>query len=328
MPKKIEISHRSVIFAVLFVILLWILYLIKDILLIFFVALLIMTVLNPMVRRLSKLKIPRPISVVIVFFLMIGVVVGTLAGIVPPLIEQTTNFANNLPVYLNNLGLSSIIGKQIVDHFISQLSSLSGQALKFGLSIFSNILSVISVLIFAFYLLMSRDKLDDQIISFLGTDKAKKAERILNTLEYRLGGWARGQLTMMLFVGVLSFIGLYILKIPYALPLALLAGLFEIVPQFGPIIAAVPAAIIGFGISPVVGVATIALAILIQQVENYVLVPKIMEKSIGVSPIITLLSIAIGLRLAGVVGVLISVPVLLTGQVLLGEFIRKKEAKN
>jgi len=120
----------------------------------------------------------------------------------------------------------------------------------------------------------------------------------------------------MFLVGVFTYIGLLLLGIEFALPLAILAGLLEIVPYVGPILAAVPAAIVGFGISPLMGAATIALAFLIQQLENYFLVPKIMQKSVGVSPLITLLALSIGFRLAGILGVVISVPVVITLQVL------------
>ena len=97
----------------------------------------------------------------------------------------------------------------------------------------------------------------------------------------------------------------------------MLSGLFEIVPFVGPVIAAIPAIILGFSISPFVGFATIGLAFLIQQLENYVFVPKIMEKSTGVSPIVTLLALAIGSRLAGIVGMIISIPLVIIAKTLL-----------
>jgi len=107
-------------------------------------------------------------------------------------------------------------------------------------------------------------------------------------------------------------------------PLALLAGIFELVPYMGPFISAIPAVIIGLGISPLIGLATAALYFIIQQVENYLFVPKVMEKSVGVSPIVTLLSLAIGFRLAGVVGVIMSVPVVISIQILVKRFILSK----
>ena len=135
----------------------------------------------------------------------------------------------------------------------------------------------------------------------------------------------RGQLLLMLAIGLATFLGLILLGIPYALPLAILAGLLEIIPTLGPIIAAIPSIIIGFGISPFIGFAVAFLALLVQQLESYFLVPKVMEKSVGVSPIVTLLALAVGAKLAGIAGVFISMPVLITSQVLLKEYLSSKD---
>jgi predicted PurR-regulated permease PerM len=163
-------------------------------------------------------------------------------------------------------------------------------------------LGILSVLIFAFYLLLARDKLDDQLLHIFGEKNKTKFGKTLDLLEKKLGGWARGELALMFLVGSLNFIGLTLLRIPFALPLSLLAGSLEIIPSIGPVVAAIPAIVIGFGISPYMGFAVVALAFLIQQVENYVFVPKVMEKSVGVSPVITLLALAIGFKLVGVIG--------------------------
>jgi len=319
MPRKIEISHRTIIFAVLFLIFLWLLYYIRDLILELFVALLIMAILNPLVTRLSKFKIPRAISVFIVYLVVFGVFGAAIAGIIPPLVEQTTSFVNNLPKYLSSLGIGGYINEQITGQLLSQLGSIPGQIVKVGISVFSNVVAVITVLILAFYLLLARNKLEDQLGLFFGDDKKRELGRIIDLLESRLGGWARGALTLMALVGVSNYIGLVILGIPFALPLAILSGLLEIIPYLGPVVAAIPAVIIGLSISPLMGLAVAALAFLIQQLENYLFVPKVMEKSVGVSPIITLLALAVGFRIAGVVGVVISVPVVLAVQVLLKE---------
>jgi predicted PurR-regulated permease PerM len=186
-------------------------------------------------------------------------------------------------------------------------------------------LDVLTVLILAFYLLLTREKLDEALGFFFGDEKRKEAAKLIDVLESRLGGWARGELALMVLVGTTTYIGLTILGIPFSLPLALLAGILEIVPYLGPIISAIPAVIIGLGISPILGLAAVALYFLIQQVENYVFVPKVMEKSIGVSPIITLLALAIGFRLAGVVGIVMSVPVVISIQVIVKRYLLAKE---
>ena len=317
MPRKIEISHKTIIFTVAFLGLLWFLFFIKDIVLQLFVALILMSVLNPLINKLSKFKIPKGISVLISYVVIFGVLGLAVATLLPPLVEQTTNLANNLPKYLQDLGINKYANGEVLKQIISQLGSVPGQIVKAGFSLFTNILSILKIAIFAFYLLLMKDKFDQNLEPLFGREKSKSISTLVDRLENRLGGWARGQFFLMLLVGTLSYIGFIILGIPYALPLAMLSGLFEIVPFVGPVIAAIPAIILGFSISPFVGFATIGLAFLIQQLENYVFVPKIMEKSTGVSPIVTLLALAIGSRLAGIVGMIISIPLVIIAKTLL-----------
>lgn len=324
MPKKTEISYKTIVFTAFFLLFLWFLYTIKDLILEFFVALLIMAILNPLVNRLSKIGIPRTISVIASFLLVFGIIGVAIAGVIPPLVEQTTSFANNLPKYIERLGLSGFVDNQITTQLLSQIGTLPEKALKFGISVFSNLLAVFSVIIFSFYLLLARNKLDDQLGFFFGEQKKRGLKRLIDSLEARLGGWARGELTLMLLVGVANFVGLSLLGIPFAVPLAILAGILEIIPYFGPIIAALPAVVIGLTMSPVMGLAVAALAFLIQQTENYIFVPRVMEKSVGVNPIITLLALSIGFRLVGVVGAIISVPAVLTIQVLTRQYLLKR----
>lgn len=311
MPRKIEISHKTIFFTAIFVGSIWFLYYIRDIVLQLFVALILVSILNPFIVRLSKYKIPKPISILLSYILIFGFFGLTIGAVLPPLIEQTTNLANGLPGYFQNSELSRYVNEDVVKQLVSQLGSVPSQIVKAGFSIFGNILNIFTVLIFAFYLLLIRDKFDSNLEFLFGKEKTKKVANFVNTLERKLGGWARGQLSLMVLIGVLSYIGFIILGIPYALPLALLAGILEIVPYVGPIIASVPVVILAFGISPFLGFAAIGLAILIQQLENYVFVPKIMEKSAGVSPIVTLVALAVGYRLAGIVGMIISIPIVI-----------------
>src|SRR4029079_15977780 len=104
--------------------------------------------------------------------------------------------------------------------------------------------NIIAVLIFAFYLLLARNKFDEQLSMFFGDARKAEAASLINTLEKRLGGWARGQLALMFLVALLTYIGLTILRVPYAMPLAILAGILEIVPYLGPIVGAVPSVLI------------------------------------------------------------------------------------
>lgn len=325
MVRKVEISHKTIIFSVLFILLLWFLYSVRDILSGLFVALLIMAILNPIVSRLTKFRIPRGVSVLLSYILVFGILGVAIASMITPLAEETSNFANNLPKYLENMGIFSFFGGQETSNLLSQLVQIPGQVLKVGVSFFSNVVLTIGSLVFAFYLLLAREKLESQLATFLGEVQSKKITKVIDKLEFRLGGWARGEFLLMLVIGVATFAGLKLLGIPYALPLAILAGILEIIPTLGPIIAAIPAVIIGLGISPVMGLATLALGFLVHQLENYLLVPKIMEKSIGVSPIVILLSLAIGAKLAGIVGILLSVPVVITIQVLMQNYLSSRD---
>lgn len=324
MPRKIEISHKTIIFTVLFLLSLGFVYHVRDLIIQLFVAFLVMAILGPFVTKLSNWRIPRALSVFISYILFFGVLGGVFALVIPPLVDQTTSFANSLPSYISNLGINPAISNEITNQLLSEVGKIPQQIIKFGLSLFSNVLAILTVLVFAFYMLLSKTKLDEQLEVFFGDDKKAGIARILNNLETRLGGWATGQFSLMLIVGTLNFIILSLLGIPFALPLAILAGILEIVPFIGPIIAAVPAAIIGFGISPFAGFGVVISAFLIQQLENYVFVPKIMEKSVGVSPIITLMALAIGQRFAGVVGMIISVPIVITIHVLIKEYFNKE----
>ncbi len=326
MPRKIEISHRTIVFTVFFLIFLWLLYLIKEVILQIFVALLIMTILNPTVCKLHRnLKMPRTVAVVFVYLVVFGILTSFFALLVPPLIEQTGSFANSIPKYVEELKVPEFVAQGISNEATSQLARLPSQLIKMSIAIFSNVLAIFSVFIFALYFLIFRERLDEQLSAFFKNEKnEKKIERVIDKLELRLGGWARGQIVLMVVVGLAHYIGFVIIGLPFAVPLALLAGLFEIVPNIGPVIAALPAIIVAFGVSPVTALAVATLSVLIQQLENYVLVPKVMEKSVGVNPIITLLSLVIGLKLAGVVGALLSVPVVITLHVFFDEFLFNK----
>ena len=316
MPRKIEVSHKTILFTLFTLGALWFIWEIRAIVLILFVAILVMVILNPLVKKLSKYKVPRALSILIVYFSFFAMVIISLVSIIPALIDQTTNFASGLPGYISNLHVSSAIGDQVYSQFLSRVGDVPGEIVNIGVLLLTNIITLLTMLTFAFYLLMARNKIGDQLAFLVGNKKAEEIDGFLDELEIKLGGWARGQIVLMVSVGLFNYIGFLLIGIPYALPLAILAGFLEAVPYVGPIIAAVPAVAIGFGISPLTGLATAALAFLIQQVENYVLIPKVMERSVGVSPIVTLLSLAIGLQIAGITGVLISVPVVITLQVL------------
>ena len=320
MTQKIEVSHRTIIFTSFFLILLWFVYLIRDIIFLVFVAILISAILNPTVKKLHKHRIPRALAAIVVYLLGAAFLTFAFGTVLTPLVEQSGNFAKNFPLYLERLQIPDSVVQQVTDEITSQFGTISSQLLRLGVSVFSNILTVFAVLIIALYFLVAREKLDKQLYSILPESQAKKIEKVLGRMEKDLGGWTRGELLLMFSVGFTTYIGLVVLGIPYAVPLGVLAGLLEVVPNIGPVVASVPAAVVGFGISPISGFAVIALSFLIQQVENYVLVPKIMEKSAGINPVVTLLALLVGFRLAGIAGAILAVPVIITLRVIINEY--------
>jgi predicted PurR-regulated permease PerM len=324
MPRKIEVSHKTIIFTIIVVLSLGLVYILRDLILELFSALLLMAILGPMVSKLSKFRIPRVISVLLTYILVVGVMAGIVSQIIPAVVDQTTSFVNALPDYLVKIGVTSSLSSGVLQSIISNIGGAPGAIFQFTFSIVNNLIAILTVLVFAFYMLISRNRLEDQLGTFFGEEKKKELGNLIDTLEKKLGGWARGELILMLSIGVATYIGLRIIGIPYALPLAILGGIFEIIPFLGPILAAIPSILIGFGISPITGVGVTALTFLIHQLEGYVLVPKVMEKSVGVSPLVTLISLAVGARLAGVVGAIISVPVVITLQVLAKKYLVKE----
>ncbi|OGL88417.1 hypothetical protein A3I42_00040 [Candidatus Uhrbacteria bacterium RIFCSPLOWO2_02_FULL_49_11] len=180
------------------------------------------------------------------------------------------------------------------------------------------------ILVLTFYMVVD----EDGIMRFLQVITPENIHKDVTALtvkiQNKIGLWLRGQLILMLVIGVLTFIGLTIIGVPYALVLALVAGITEIIPYAGPVIGSIPAIFIAFTISPTMGLWTVLLYVLIQQAENHLLVPKIMQKTTGLNPIIVILAVLIGARLSGVIGALLAVPIASAIEVLIHEHFDHK----
>jgi predicted PurR-regulated permease PerM len=319
MPRKVEISHRTIVFTFVFIGFIWLIYLIRDLILQLLMAVFITTIFDPTVTKLASRGVPRSLSVLLIYAIVFGFIGISLASLFPVIISQTQSFIANFPTFLDRIGLSIASG-DVADKAVEQLAALPQSIASTTVSFFSNILGIVTILIFAFYMLSEKATLYNQIVSFFGEERKKDISESISLVEDRIGKWSRAELVLMLMVGCANYIGLTLLGIPFSLPLSILAGILEIVPFIGPIIAAIPAVIIGFGISPISGIATAALATLIQQAESYVLVPKVMQKNVGVNPVITLISIAIGAKLAGIIGILLAVPIYISVEVLVKRY--------
>lgn len=311
MPRKIEISHRTIIFIAVFLLGLRLVVQIKDVLLMLFMAFIIMSALNPAVDHLEKLKIPRALAILMLYLLLLVVIGVTLGTVVPPLVSQTGNLVLSLPDALSRIAIFHDNQQAITEQVLGQIGSLPQDLLRVTVNLFGNILSIFTVLVISFYLLLERANLNKYLAILLGKNSPDRVLKTINEIERRLGGWVRGELFLMLAVGLVTYVGLLILGIDNALPLAIIAGLLEIVPNIGPTLSAVPAILIALTIHPFKAVATAALYFLVQLIENHALVPNIMRRAVGVNPLVSIVGLIIGLKIYGPMGAIMSIPVII-----------------
>ncbi len=322
MAQKIDISHRTVIFTLVVILALWIIYLIRDLLIILFVAIILMSALAPLVNLFAKLKIPKALGIAITYIIIIAIIAGILATVLPPLIEQSSKLIVTLPSLLGQIFKVTNIDKSV---FQSELTSLSRNVVSITFAIFDNFLTIIFLLVITFYLLLERNNLENRISSlFLGNEV--RTRKLIVHIQEKLGAWLRGQLILSVIIGVLSYTGLIILNVPYALPLALIAAIMEVVPVIGPIISAIPAILVSLTISPILAMGVTAMYFVIQQTENHFIVPQIMKKAVGLNPLVVILTIAVGTRILGLSGALLAVPMAVVLQIVVTDLIEKQKA--
>ncbi|MBI4065290.1 AI-2E family transporter [Candidatus Gottesmanbacteria bacterium] len=320
MTSKIEISHRTIIFTLLLLASVWVILQIRDILFLLFIAFILMSALRPFVEWLSWMRIPRFLAVLGIYSIVLGFVGISLLGSIPTIVLQSTRLANELPRFVEKVMPYWNIDTRALTQ---QIAPIGENILKLTVGIFSNIITTVTVLVFTFYFLIERRHVENILLDTFGETQAKTILTVLRDIELRLGAWVRGELLLMFLVGGGVYLGLTLLRIEFALPLAIIAGLLEIVPMIGPIVSAVLAVLVALATSPLLALSVVALYFIIQQVENSVIVPLVMRKSVGLAPVITILSLLIGSRLAGVTGAILAVPIVLVLQVVLSAFLNK-----
>lgn len=310
-------------------------YLIRDILALVLISLVIAAVLQPAVHYLVAKRWPRSLAILVWYFIAIGLLTFVFAVMAPPITQELRQLSYDFPyaysqaengLRVGNSALTPSGSRNLLEQFLmflGQWREAAGTASSRGVGslgvvfgIFGGFVSFLSVLVMAFYMLLERDGLSRLVTAVVKTDSQARVLSVLTRMQEKMSLWLRGQLVLMLIVAVLTYIALMILGVRFALVLALLAGLLEIVPFIGPITAAVPAFLIAVAESPIKGVAVLVIYVVIQQVENHILVPKIMSKTIGLSPLVVILAVLVGAKLGGIVGTLLAVPVLTALSVL------------
>lgn len=323
---RIEISLKTIFTILIVGALLFVFSRVTDIIIQIFIAFVLMTALNPVVGRLQKLKMPRGVAIAITYIILICLIVVVFAATVPAFIDQTSKLIAqlNLPSTplldrLKNLQLNS---SQLIP-LLSQYSGSVGKVFDVVFSTFSVLFTFFTVLVMTLYFLLDRENLYRYFaFMFQSGDREERSKKMVSRIEVALGSWVRGEFLLMLAIGVMTFVGLTLLNIPFALPLSIFAGLMEALPNIGPTLSAIPAVVVALvSVSPVMAGVTTLLYILVQQLENNFIVPQVMKHATGIRPLTTIVLILMGYRFGGVLGALLAIPIFIVAKEILEHFL-------
>lgn len=270
-----------------------------------------MAALLPAVKFLRRNKVPKILSVLIPYVGMFLMIFLLVIPLIPFVLAQLSSLLNGLPHYLDNS--ATVLGfkidqNQIHDYLSAEVGALGKNAIDVTSRVFGGLLSTLTVLVVSFYLLNYNDSFKRKFARLFDKEEREHVEYTLQLVDDKLGAWLRGQVLLCFAIGIATFIVLSILQLPYALPLALIAGILEVLPTLGPILSAVPAVVVALTISPAMAIVVVIAYLLIQMLENNLLVPKIMQHAVGLNPVLVILSIMIGANLMGVAGALLAIP--------------------
>lgn len=316
----VTITPSIVIFTLGALIALYVALMLKQILFVIFLAFIIMSALHPAVSWLERrFRLPKMAGLFLCYLGLLGVILLIGLLVIPPLLQELPSFVealrltpvvDSLSLVRDRFSLENLAQLQNLQSLISQLGTTFQTLVQVATATFSGFFSLVTVLVLASYMMLDRDNLYKRVYWVTKEQMhISMAKEFVQTIEYQLGSWVRGQLTLMIVIGVMTYLGLWLLGVPYALPLAVLAGLLEILPNLGPTLAAIPAVIISYvALGPVFAIIAVCMSMLIQFLENNFIVPQIMKKNVDVHPLATIVLILSGYSLAGVAGALFVVP--------------------
>jgi predicted PurR-regulated permease PerM len=320
--------------ATLTVALVWLLYLVRDTLLLIYVAGLLAVGVSPLVDRIERQRlIPRVqlprwaaiLSVYTVLFTVIGLFVMLM---VPPLAMQAREFLNVAPDLLSRgqqwLIEQGVIGREItIGEAVRQAPGAGTDAVGTVLAaiwgLVGGVFGMLTILIVAFYLLIDADGIVRAMVRLFPRHERSRVRDAFGRAGEKVSAWLAGQLLLGAIIGATAGVGLWMMGVPYFYVLALIAGIGELIPIVGPLLAAIPAIAVGFYESPALALGVALFFFVQQQVENHVLVPKVMSRQVGISPVLVIMALLIGGSLLGLVGAILAVPTAAILQVLLQE---------
>ncbi len=337
---NIDISSATIIKILVVAFLIWILYLIRDVVAILLFSLILVSILEPGVNWLRLKKVPKTLSVVLIYLILFSIFALILALIIPPIGDQVDQLTNNFPVYWQKFSIESKnIGQFLNQYGAGREIESAIRNLKFNLpqtttGLFSSVgrflaslFTIFIVLVITFYVLAEENATKRIFHSILPSKYLPYIYQVFSRIQTKLGLWLRGQLTLSLIVFLLVYIGLSLLGVKYALILGIVAGLLEFIPYIGPTFSGALAVILTFFQSPIKALLVLILYIFIQLLENNLLVPNIMRRAVGLNPVVSITALLVGGNLGGVIGAILAIPIATALNVFAQDFLEKKRGE-
>lgn len=303
------------------------LYLIRNVLFLIFISILLATSIEPLVNKLRHGPFNRGTGVLVIYTGIMAILAGIIILTVPPLIDEGTRAAAGMAdqaktdeAIRQGLG-DGFVGQTVMSAYHSVRDVINNPkaaetGISVGLTVFETLFSAVTVFVIAFYWLSERPMIKRVIFSFIKEERRPRGRTLWDSVEQKLGSWVRGQLVLMLFIFAMDLIGYMVMGLKFAFALAVFAAIAELVPLVGPYIGGAPAILIALTQSPTLAILVAVYIVIIQLVEGNILVPRIMEKAVGVSPLTVIVGILIGSTLYGILGALLAVPIAAAIQVI------------
>lgn len=336
---NVHITSGSILTTLLFLVLAALLWFLRDIVLILLTAVVIASAIEPAIRFFTKRRVHRVLAVIIMYVLVASVFFGILFLFVPPVLGDAANFLGRLPDTLSSLNITEAthgllpwgtVGEQIssadlLRQISATLADSTGGVFTTLSAFFGGLTSFVLIIVFSFYFSVQETGVDDFLRVVTPIKEQTYVLNLWKRSQDKIGKWMQGQLVLGLIVGILLYLGLLILGIPNALLLAVMAGLFELIPVFGQILAAIPALAIAFSDGGVTALLLVAgLYLVVQQFEAHLIYPVVVKKVVGVPPLLVILALIIGAKLAGFLGILLSVPIAAAIQEFVADIDKEK----
>lgn len=343
-PISITITTGAIVKTIALLLLLYVAFVIRDLLLVILTSVVLASAVEPGTRWLMKRKLPRVISVLLIYVMVMVMLASLLYFFLPPLISDVSQFLNTLPDYLESLSLGAERLESLpavkdvlsnlaesfkdVDFLSSVGNGISGATFGFlttASTIFGGVISFILIIVISFYLAVQEDGVANFLRIITPIEHESYVLDLWKRSQRKIGLWMQGQLVLGIIIGVLTYLGLSVLGVENALFLAFIAAIFELIPVFGPILAAVPAAMFGFlGGGLTLGFLVIGLYVIIQQFESQLIHPLVVKKIIGIPALIAIIALIVGGQIAGFLGIILSVPLAAVMMEYLGDVEKRK----